>query len=150
SVYVVMARTGESGPRGISAFIVPSDAPGLSFGANEKKMGWNTQPTRQVILDDVRIPADHLLGEEGQGFVIAMKGLNGGRVNMAACSLGGAQEALDRALAYVRERKAFGKALVENQSIVFRLADMETELQAARGLLQRAASAIDEQSPDVA
>ncbi|HWI30280.1 MAG TPA: acyl-CoA dehydrogenase family protein [Microbacterium sp.] len=150
AVYVVMARTGEPGPKGISAIVVPGDTPGLGFGPNEKKMGWNAQPTRQVIFDDVRVPVSHLLGDEGDGFGIAMKGLNGGRVNIAACSLGGAQWALDKALRYVQEREAFGAPLSANQSIVFTLADMETELQAARALLERAAGKMDEDAADVA
>ena len=150
AVYVVMARTGEPGPKGISAIVVPGDAPGLSFGPNEKKMGWNAQPTRQVIFDDVRVPVSNRLGAEGDGFGIAMKGLNGGRVNIAACSLGGAQWALDKALRYVQEREAFGAPLSANQSIVFTLADMETELQASRALLERAAGKMDEGAPDVA
>ncbi|RVW05952.1 acyl-CoA dehydrogenase family protein [Rhodococcus spongiicola] len=147
-VYIVMARTGEAGARGISAFIVPKDSPGLSFGANEKKMGWNAQPTRQVILDDVRVPAANLLGGEGEGFPIAMKGLNGGRLGIAACSVGGAQVAFDKAVAYLAERKAFGSALVESQALQFRLADMRIELEAARTLLWRAAAALDADTAD--
>ncbi len=150
SVYVVMARTGADGPKGISAFIVPSDSPGLSFGANERKMGWNAQPTRQVVFDDVRVPAANLLGDEGDGFTFAMKGLNGGRINMGACSLGGAQWALDQAVRYVKQREAFGSPLSEQQSLVFELADMETDLQAARLLLRRAASALDNSEPETA
>ncbi|GAA4380860.1 isobutyryl-CoA dehydrogenase [Agromyces bauzanensis] len=150
AVYVVMARTGEPGPKGISAIVVPGDAPGLSFGPREHKMGWNAQPTRQVIFDGVRVPVANRLGAEGDGFGIAMKGLNGGRVNMGACSLGGAQWALERALQYVQEREAFGQPLAANQSIVFTLADMETELQAARALLQRAADKMDDDAPDMA
>ncbi|MGM7678553.1 acyl-CoA dehydrogenase family protein [Microbacterium sp. A94] len=150
AVYIVMARTGAPGSRGISAIVVPDGTPGLSFGPNEEKMGWNAQPTRQVFFDNVRVPVTHRLGEEGDGFGIAMKGLNGGRVNMGACSLGGAQWALDRATRYVQERHAFGGPLSDNQSIVFTLADMETELQAARALLQRAAEKMDEGAPDVA
>ena len=150
SVYVVMARTGEPGAKGITAFLVPADAPGLSFGPNEQKMGWNAQPTRQVILDEVRVPASAVLGEIGGGFRIAMKGLNGGRVNIAACSLGGAQWALDRAVRYVHERFTLGEALAERQSVVFALADMATELQAARALVRDAARAIDEGAPDAA
>ena len=150
SVYVVMTRTGEPGAKGITAFLVPADAPGLSFGPNEQKMGWNAQPTRQVILDEVRVPAEAILGELGGGFRIAMKGLNGGRVNIAACSLGGAQWALDRAVRYVHERFTFGEALAERQSVVFTLADMATELQAARALVRDAARAIDEGAPDAA
>ncbi len=150
SVYVVMARTGEAGARGITAFLVPGDAVGLSFGVNEKKMGWNAQPTRQVIFDEVRVPASALLGVEGQGFKIAMSALNGGRINIAACSLGGAQWALDRAVKYVHERFTFGEPLAEKQAVVFTLADMATELRAARALVRDAARAIDEKAPDAA
>ncbi|WP_067702126.1 acyl-CoA dehydrogenase family protein [Nocardia jejuensis] len=147
-VYVVMARTGDGGARGISAFIVPADAPGLSFGANEKKMGWNAQPTRQVVLDGVRVPAGNLLGAEGNGFRIAMNGLNGGRLNIAACSLGGAQEAMDRTVAYLGQRKAFGSRLLDNTALQFELADMRTSLEAARTLLWRAAAALDADAAD--
>ena len=147
AVYVVMARTGEPGARGISAFIVPDGTPGLSFGANERKMGWNAQPTRQVVLDQVRVPASAMLGEPGQGFKIAMTGLNGGRLNIAACSIGGAQWALDRSLSYVHERFTFGEALASRQSVVFTLADMATELHAARALVRDAAIALDEKRP---
>ncbi|MFS0734874.1 acyl-CoA dehydrogenase family protein [Microbacterium sp. 1P10UB] len=150
AVYVVMARTGEPGARGITAFLVPGDAAGLSFGPNEKKMGWNAQPTRQVILDEVRVPASAVLGELGGGFKVAMSALNGGRVNIAACSLGGAQWALDRAIRYVHERFTFGEPLSERQSVVFTLADMATELTAARALVRDAARAIDEHAPDAA
>lgn len=145
SVYVVMARTGEPGARGITAFVVPGDTPGLSFGVNEKKMGWNAQPTRQVIFDEVRVPASAVLGSVGGGFKIAMSALNGGRVNIAACSLGGAQWALDRAVQYVQERFTFGEPLADRQSVVFTLADMATELRAARALVRDAAIAMDEQ-----
>ena len=148
-VYVVMARTGDTGARGISAFIIPKDTPGLSFGANEKKMGWNAQPTRQVIFEDARVPAENLLGEEGGGFRIAMHGLNGGRLNIAACSVGGGQTALDRTVAYLAERKAFGERLLDAQALQFRLADMRTELEAARTLLWRAADALDTEAADV-
>jgi len=150
SVYIVMARTGEPGARGISAFLVHADAEGVSFGVNEKKMGWNAQPTRQVILDEVRVAASALLGIEGQGFKIAMSGINGGRVSIAACSLGGAQFALDKSLRYVHERYTFGDPLAEKQAIVFALADMATELRAARALVRDAALALDEKSPDAA
>jgi len=150
AVYVVMARTGEPGPRGISAIVVPAGTEGLSFGPNEKKMGWNAQPTRQVVFENVRVPVANRLGAEGDGFLIAMKGLNGGRVNMGACSLGGAQWALDRAVRYVKERETFGKPLAAHQSIVFTLADMETDLQAARALLERAAQKMDDEAVDVA
>jgi alkylation response protein AidB-like acyl-CoA dehydrogenase len=148
-LYLVMARSGGDGPSGISAFLVPGDTPGLSFGANERKMGWNAQPTRAVILDGARVPAENRLGEEGQGFRIAMSGLDGGRLNIGACSLGGAQAALDKALAYTRERKAFGKRLDEFQALQFRLADMATELSAARLLLYAAAAAFDRGDADV-
>ncbi|WP_040774930.1 acyl-CoA dehydrogenase family protein [Nocardia pneumoniae] len=147
-VYVVMARTGDAGARGISAFIVPADTPGVSFGANEKKMGWNAQPTRQVIFSDARIPAANRLGAEGDGFRIAMNGLNGGRLNIAACSVGGAQAALDKTVPYLAERHAFGKPLLKNQALQFELADMRTELEAARTLLWRAAAALDADAPD--
>lgn len=149
AVYVVMARTGaEDGARGISAFLVPDGTPGLSFGANEHKMGWNAQPTRQVIFDEVRVPAANMLGAEGQGFKIAMSALDGGRINIAACSLGGAQWALDRAVAYVHERFTFGEPLAEKQSVLFTLADMATELRAARALVRDAAAALDAKAPD--
>ncbi|MFQ6328873.1 acyl-CoA dehydrogenase family protein [Nocardia sp. CWNU-33] len=147
-VYVVMARTGDTGARGISAFIVPADTPGISFGANEKKMGWHAQPTRQVILDEVRVPAANRLGLEGNGFRIAMNGLNGGRLNIAACSLGGGRAALDKAVAYLGERKAFGARLLDNTALQFELADMRTSLEAARTLLWRAAAALDADSDD--
>jgi alkylation response protein AidB-like acyl-CoA dehydrogenase len=150
SVYVVMARTGNPGAKGITAFLVPDGTPGLSFGQPEKKMGWNAQPTRQVILDEVRVPSSAVLGELGQGFRIAMTGLNGGRLNIAACSLGGAQWALDRAVAYVHERFTFGEPLAEKQAVVFALADMATELHAARALVREAAIALDEKAPDAA
>jgi len=142
-LYVVMARTGGGGPSGISTFVVPGDTPGISLGANERKMGWNAQPTRAVMFQDVRVPAANRLGEEGIGFKIAMAGLDGGRLNIAACSLGGAQAALDKTLAYMKERKAFGKRLDEFQALQFRLADMATELEASRTLLWRAAAALD-------
>jgi alkylation response protein AidB-like acyl-CoA dehydrogenase len=147
-LYLVMARTGEDGPGGISAFLVPKDTPGLSFGANEHKMGWNAQPTRAVILEDARVPASALLGQEGMGFKFAMKGLDGGRINIAACSIGGAQAALDKALTYMSERKAFGQTLDRFQALQFRIADMATELEAARTFVHRAASALDAKSRD--
>jgi alkylation response protein AidB-like acyl-CoA dehydrogenase len=148
-VYVVMARTGGPGPKGISAIVVPAGTPGLSFGAEEKKMGWNAQPTRQVIFDGVRVPVANRLGAEGDGFGIAMRGLNGGRLNIGAVALGGAQWALERSVQYVQEREAFGGPLASHQTIVFTLAEMETELQAARALLQRAAEKMDAGAPDV-
>ena len=142
-VYVVMARTGDAGPRGITAFVVPGDAEGLSFGANERKMGWNAQPTRQVILKDVRVGADQVLGGEGGGFGVAMSALNGGRLNIAACSLGGAQWAVEKAVEHLRTREAFGGPLLERQGLQFRLADAQTQLEAGRCLLHRAADAVD-------
>ncbi|MGN7780500.1 acyl-CoA dehydrogenase family protein [Mycolicibacterium sp. 22603] len=150
-VYLVMARTGAEGPKGISAFLVEKGTPGLSFGTNEAKMGWNTQPTAQVILEQVRVPADALLGGpegEGTGFGIAMNGLNGGRINIAACSLGGARTAHQKAAAYLRDREAFGGALLDEPTIRFSLADMATALETSRIMLWRAASALDANAPD--
>ncbi|MGE2735297.1 isobutyryl-CoA dehydrogenase [Mycolicibacterium vaccae] len=150
-VYVVMARTGDDGPRGISTFIVPKDTPGLSFGADEQKMGWNAQPTKQVIFEDARVPADAMLGGpdgQGAGFGIAMKGLNGGRINIAACSLGGAQTAYEKAAAYLADRQAFGGSLLDEPTIRFTLADMATALETSRVLLWRAATALDDDHPD--
>ena len=147
-LYLVMVRTGEEGPRGVSAVLVEDGTPGLSFGAQERKMGWKAQPTAQVQFDDCRIPADALLGEEGAGFRYAMRGLDGGRLNIAAAALGGAQAALDRALAYTGERRAFGQAIRDFQATQFRLADMETELQAARVFLRQAAWKLDAGAPD--
>ena len=147
-VYVVMARTGGDGPKGISAFVVDKDAPGLSFGAQEKKMGWNAQPTAIVSFDDCRVPAANLLGREGDGFRYAMMGLDGGRLNIAACSLGGARAALEAAQDYVTGRKQFGKALAEFQNTQFRLADMATNLDAARLMVLRGAWAIDTGHPE--
>ncbi|MEW9836059.1 acyl-CoA dehydrogenase family protein [Mesorhizobium marinum] len=147
-LYIVMARTGGEGPKGISAFIVPRDAPGLSFGALEHKMGWHMQSTRQVLLTDCRVPAENLLAAEGEGFRIAMAGLDGGRLNIAACSLGGAQAALDKALIYTAERKAFGQKINAFQATQFKLADMETELQAARTFLYAAAAKLDGAAAD--
>jgi butyryl-CoA dehydrogenase len=142
-VYIVMARTGGEGANGVSSLIVPGDAAGLSFGAIERKMGWNAQPTRAVMFDNVRVPLANRLGAEGEGFKIAMAGLDGGRLNIAACSLGGAQAALEKSLAYMHERRAFGKRLDEFQALQFRLADMATELEASRTFLWRAAAALD-------
>jgi alkylation response protein AidB-like acyl-CoA dehydrogenase len=147
-LYVVMVRTGQDGPGGISALVVEGDTPGLSLGANERKMGWNAQPTRAVIFENARVPVANRLGEEGIGFKIAMAGLDGGRINIAACSLGGAQSALDKSLAYMKQRKAFGKRLDEFQALQFRLADMMTELEAARTFVWRAAAALDRKDPD--
>jgi len=142
-LYVVMARTGGDGPSGISAFVVPDDTPGISFGANERKMGWNAQPTRAVVFQDARVPAGNLLGSQGSGFKIAMAGLDGGRLNIAACSLGGAAAALEKTLVYMKERRAFGKRLDEFQALQFRLADMATGIEASRTFLWRAAAALD-------
>ncbi len=147
-LYVVMVRTGGEGPSGISTLVVPGDTPGIQLGANERKMGWNAQPTRAVIFDGARVPVANRLGQEGIGFRIAMSGLDGGRLNIAACSVGGAQAALEKALAYMRERKAFGKALTEFQGLQFRLADMATELEAARLFVYAAAAAYDRAEPD--
>jgi alkylation response protein AidB-like acyl-CoA dehydrogenase len=147
-IYIVMARTGAAGAKGISAFIVPKDAVGLSFGAIEKTMGWNAQPTRTVMFDNVRVPVENLIGQEGIGFKIAMSALDGGRLNIAACSLGGAQAAFDKALAYMDERKAFGSKLHQFQALQFRLADMATELEVARTFLHRAARALDRHDAD--
>ncbi len=147
-IYIVMARTGGEGPKGISAFVVEKGAAGLSFGPCEKKMGWNAQPTRQVIFDDVLVPAGNLLSTEGSGFKIAMSALDGGRLNIAACSLGGARSALDKAIAYMLERRAFGKRLTEFQALQFRLADMATEIEVAQTFLWRAAAALDSGAPN--
>ena len=146
--YIVMARSGDAGPRGISAYVVMDGADGLSFGGLEDKMGWRSQPTRQVQLDDCNISADDLLGEEGKGFTYAMKGLDGGRLNIAACSLGAAQSALDQTRAYMAERKAFGKSIDQFQALQFRLADMEIALQSARTFLRQAAWKLDTGAPD--
>lgn len=146
--YLLMARTGEDGPKGVSAFLVDLGTGGLGFGARERKMGWGCQPTTEVQLDDCRIPAGNLLGDEGEGFRYAMAGLDGGRLNIAACSLGAAQSALDKALSYMGERKAFGQTLDRFQALQFKLADMETELQAARIFLRQAAWKLDEGAAD--
>jgi alkylation response protein AidB-like acyl-CoA dehydrogenase len=148
-IYVVMVRTGGDGPGGISTLVVEGNTPGISLGANERKMGWNAQPTRAVIFENARVPVANRLGDEGMGFRIAMAGLDGGRINIGACSLGGAQTAFDKALAYTRERKAFGKRLDEFQALQFRLADMATELEAARVFLYSAAAAYDRGDADV-
>ena len=147
-VYVVMARTGADGPKGISTFVVEKDTPGLSFGAQEKKMGWNSQPTAIVAFDDCRIPAANLLGKEGDGFRYAMMGLDGGRLNIAACSLGGARLALETTQAYVTTRKQFGKPLSDFQNTQFKLADMATQLEACRLMVLRGAWAIDTNHPE--
>ncbi|EJK2113368.1 acyl-CoA dehydrogenase family protein [Vibrio navarrensis] len=142
-VLVVMARTGEAGAKGISAFVIPANAEGISYGRREPKMGWNSQPTRSVTFDRVKVPLTALLGEEGQGFTFAMKGLDGGRINIATCSLGTAQQALNQATQYLQERKQFGKNLAQFQGLQFKLADMATELVAARQLVRYAASKLD-------
>ena len=147
-LYLVMARTGGAGAKGISAFVVQAGTLGLSFGQPEQKMGWRAQPTAMVNFDDCSIPVANRVGAEGMGFKFAMAALDGGRLNIAACALGGAQEAFDRALVYAKERTQFGQAIAELQSIQFKLADMETQLQAARSLLYEAASRLDEKSAD--
>ncbi|MEW6596107.1 MAG: isobutyryl-CoA dehydrogenase [Pseudomonadota bacterium] len=146
-LYVVMARTGEPGPKGVSTFVVEKGTPGLSFGANERKMGWKSQPTAQVLFDDCRIPAENRVGQEGHGFRFAMMGLDGGRLNIAACSLGGAGFALDTAKDYMEQRRQFDKPLKEFQALQFKLADMATELEAARLMVRNAASALDRRDP---
>ncbi len=147
-LYVTMVRTGEAGPRGISCVVVEAPAEGLSFGVPERKMGWNSQPTASVNFSDVLVPVANRLGAEGDGFRYAMMGLDGGRVNIAACSLGGAQACLDASLAYVRQRRAFGKAIADFQALQFKLADMATELEAARLMVHRAAVALDRGEKD--
>ncbi|HIV77158.1 MAG TPA: acyl-CoA dehydrogenase family protein, partial [Candidatus Sphingomonas excrementigallinarum] len=147
-VYVTMVRTGEEGPKGISCLVIDKDTPGVSFGANERKLGWHSQPTRQVMFDQVRVPVVNRLGAEGEGFRIAMMGLDGGRLNIGACSLGGAQRCLDEAVAYVKDRRQFGKAIAEFQNTQFTLADMATELEAARALLYLAAAKVTDNAPD--
>lgn len=147
-LYVAMVRTGDAGAGGVSCFLIEKDTPGLSFGANERKMGWNSQPTAQVVFEDCSVPVENLLGEEGDGFKFAMKGLDGGRLNIAACSLGTAQRAFDKALAYAVEREQFGNRISDFQAIQFKLADMATELQAARLMLYDAARALDDNDPE--
>ena len=147
-VYVTMVRTGDQSSSGISTLMIEKDCPGISFGAQEKKMGWNSQPTAQVIFEDCRVPVKNLLGKEGDGFKIAMKGLDGGRLNIAACSLGTAQSAFERAVEYVGDREQFGNKLQDFQSIQFKLADMATELEASRLMLRSAAVKVDENAPD--
>ncbi len=147
-VYVTMVRTGVDGPKGITCLVIDKDMPGVSFGAPERKLGWHSQPTAQVNFDAVRVPVANRVGEEGQGFAIAMQGLDGGRLNIGACSLGGAQRALDEAITYTRGRTQFGKAVADFQATQFKLADMETELQAARTLLYAAAARVETGAPD--
>jgi alkylation response protein AidB-like acyl-CoA dehydrogenase len=147
-IYVTMVRTGEDGPKGISCLVIEKDMEGVSFGAQERKLGWHSQPTAALILDNVRVPAENLVGGEGEGFRIAMMGLDGGRLNIGACSLGGAQRCLDEAVRYTKERQQFGKAIADFQNTEFTLADMATELEAARALLYRAAVKVTENAPD--
>ena len=147
-VYVVMARTGGDGAKGVSAFVVEKGTPGLSFGANERKMGWNAQPTAQVNFDNCRVPVENRIGQEAEGFRFAMMGLDGGRLNIASCSLGGAQFALDTAKAYLETRNQFGRPLKDFQALQFKLADMATELEAARLMVRRAAHALDNRHPE--
>ena len=147
-IYVTMVRTGEDGPKGITALVIEKDMPGVSFGAQEKKLGWRSQPTAQVNFDQVRVPVSNRVGAEGEGFKIAMAGLDGGRLNIGACSLGGAQRSLDQAISYTRERRQFGQRIVDFQATQFTLADMETELQAARTLLYAAAAKVTAGAPD--
>ena len=147
-ILVLMARTGDAGAAGISAFAVPANLPGIHYGKKEEKMGWNSQPTRTISFDNVRIPANHLLGREGEGFKIAMKGLDGGRINIATCSVGAAQGALTHAQRYIQERKQFGKPIASFQALQFKLADMATELVAARQMVRLAAAKLDAGAPD--
>lgn len=147
-VYVAMVRTGDLGPKGISCVVVEKDMPGVSFGAPEKKLGWNASPTAQLIFEDVRVPAENLVGGEGEGFRIAMMGLDGGRLNIGACSLGGAQRCLDEAIGYVKDRQQFGQRIADFQNTQFMLADMATELEAARALLYMAAAKVTDNAPD--
>ncbi|MBX3488102.1 isobutyryl-CoA dehydrogenase [Parvibaculum sp.] len=147
-IYVCMVRTGEAGPKGVSCLVVEKGTPGLSFGAPERKMGWNSQPTAQVIFEDARVPVANRIGEEGEGFKIAMMGLDGGRLNIGACSLGTARAALKRAQAYLGEREQFGKKLAQFQALQFKLADMATELEAARLMIMQAATKVDARAPD--
>ena len=147
-IYVVMARTSDNGAKGVSTFVVEKGTAGLSFGANEKKMGWNAQPTAQVIMEDCRIPAENRVGAEGDGFKFAMSGLDGGRINIGACSLGGAQKAMDASLQYTKERTQFGKSISDFQNTQFMLADMATELEASRMMIYRAADMLDKKLPN--
>ncbi len=147
-LYVTMVRTGDDGARGISCLAIGKDMPGVSFGAQERKLGWHSQPTAQLILEDARVPVENLIGAEGEGFRIAMTGIDGGRLNIGACSLGGAQRALDEAIAYTKERRQFGKAIADFQNTQFKLAEMATELEAARALLYLAATKVSAEAPD--
>jgi alkylation response protein AidB-like acyl-CoA dehydrogenase len=147
-LYLTMVRTGEDGPKGISCLVIEKAMPGVSFGAQEKKLGWHSQPTAALNLDNVRVPAENMVGGEGEGFRIAMMGLDGGRLNIGACSLGGAQRCLDEAVKYTKERQQFGKPIADFQNTQFTLADMATDLEAARALLYRAAVKVTENAPD--
>ncbi len=147
-IYVTMVRTGEPGPKGISCLVIEKDMPGVSFGANERKLGWHAQPTAQVIFDEVRVPVANRVGQEGEGFRFAMMGLDGGRLNIGACSLGGAQRCLDESVRYTKDRKQFGKAIADFQNTQFTLADMATDLEAARALLYVAAAKVTANAPD--
>lgn len=147
-IYVVMVRTGEDGAKGISCLVIEKDMPGVSFGAQERKLGWHSQPTAQVNFDGVRVPVENLVGSEGEGFRIAMMGLDGGRLNIGACSLGGAQRAIDEAVQYTKDRKQFGQSIADFQNTQFTLADMQTELEAARTLLYAAAVKVTDNAPD--
>lgn len=147
-LYVTMVRTGEDGPKGISCLVIERDMKGVSFGANERKLGWHSQPTAQVVFEDVMVPVENRVGAEGDGFKIAMAGLDGGRLNIGACSLGGAQRCLDEAIAYTKDRTQFGKAIAEFQNTQFTLADMATDLEAARALLYLAAGKVTADAPD--
>ena len=147
-VYVAMVRTGQDGPKGISCLVIDKDMPGVSFGAQERKLGWHSQPTAQVNFDGVRVPVANLVGSEGQGFAIAMAGLDGGRLNIGACSLGGAQRCIDEAVQYTKDRKQFGQSIADFQNTQFTLADMQTELEAARTLLYAAAVKVSDNAPD--
>ena len=147
-IYVVMVRPGDEGPKGISCLVIEKDMPGVSFGALERKLGWHSQPTAQVNFDGVRVPVENLVGGEGEGFRIAMMGLDGGRLNIGACSLGGAQRCIDETLVYTKERKQFGQSIADFQYTQFMLADMDTDLQAARTLLYAAAVKVTENAPD--
>jgi len=147
-IYVTMVRTGEPGPKGISCLVIDRDMPGVSFGAPERKLGWNASPTAQVMFDNVRVPVANRVGDEGQGFAIAMAGLDGGRLNIGACSLGGAQRCLDEAVAYVKTRSQFGRTIAEFQNTQFQLADMATDLEASRALLYLAAAKVSADAPD--
>jgi len=147
-VLVVMVRTGEAGPKGISALVIPADLEGVIYGKAEEKLGWNAQPTRQITFDNVKVPVKYLLGQEGEGFSMAMKGLDGGRINIATCSIGTAQQALNVAMAYMQEREQFGKPIAAFQGLQFKLADMATELVAARQLVRLAAFKLDQNDPE--